>query len=205
MVPVGAAPDAGPTRLASPSAAEMLPALSVETKTKRRSFPPTKGKSVASGTGFTFEPGASCEEAISWPEVHGAASPAIDARINRALENDRWILGDGDTEQLRQCVVGQRMRASRGFEVVFNGKGVFAVRQTEMSAYEGGTHPWDPGPERWLAFDTQTGEPFTWKELVLESKGANDEVGKLLDRGVRSYVRDVNGNDPNALRSCWRR
>lgn len=182
----------------------MLPALIVETKTKTRSYPPTNGKIVPPGGGNSFEPGAKCEEVISWPEVHGAASPTVAARINRALENDRWIFGEEGIEEeiegLRKCVVGQRMRASRGFEVMFNSKGIFAVREAQTAQYEGGIHSWDPGPERWLAFDTQTGEAFTWKALLVESKQAYEKVGKLLDRCVRGYVRDVNGGDPDALR-----
>lgn len=187
----GALPDAQ----AKAAVAELRP-LTVETRKKERSARPAAGRPVPPGGGTAFEAAASCEEAIAWPTVHGSASPEIDERINRALRNDAWLLG-GDVVQ--KCVVGQRVRASRGFEVVWNASGIFAVRETESSQYEGSIHPWEPGKERWLAFDTRTGAPLGAAEILdLEADGNRAKVARLLERCVRKHVHDVNGDDPTA-------
>lgn len=189
--PAGSLPDAQPRE----AVAQLRP-LIVETRKKERSARPTSGRPVPPGGGTAFEAAASCEEAITWPAVHGSASPEIDERINRALRNDAWLL-DGDVFQ--KCVVGQRVRASRGFEVLWNTSGIFAVRETELSQYEGSIHPWEPGKERWLAFDTRTGAPVGTAEILdLEADGKRAKVARLLEQCVRKHVHDVNGDDPTA-------
>ena len=171
-------------------------ALAITTKTKVRSFPPSKNAAAPEGMGFSFEPNDECKEQLAWPEVKGAATPEIDASLNRALMNDAWIFSDENgLAQLRNCVVGERTQGSRGFEVMHNGNGVLAVRTRELTRYEGGTHPWDPGPEKWLVFDTKTGSAIAWKDLLDDSKGSLKKVAALLDRCVEAYVRDVNGGD----------
>jgi hypothetical protein len=183
--------------IAEPGSPHRPRALTIATKTRARSAPPKPGASTTPGTTSTFEPNAPCEESLAWPVVRGAATPEIDASISRALENDRWILDDTN---LSDCTVGRRARASRGFEVLMNDKGVLAVRQTETSQYEGSISPPSPGPERWLAFDVETGEAFSWRQLVGEAPSAKSSLAKLLSGCVRTYVREVNGGDEGALR-----
>jgi hypothetical protein len=187
---------ATPSASAEQASTGRLRPLTIETKKKSRQATAKRGTTVAPGAGATFEPNAPCEESISWPVVRGSATPEIDARINRALENDKWILAD---QNLSACETGQRARASRGFEVVLNDRGVLALRQVETSRYEGSVSPWNAGPERWLAFDVLTGAPLSWKDLVVESPATKASVAKLLDRCIRAYVKDVNGGDANAL------
>jgi hypothetical protein len=194
-------PPAPPPPSAAPIEAPRTDALKIETKTKARSFPPAKNSDAPQGgMGFSFEPSDECKEQLAWPEVKGAASAEIDASINRALVNDAWVFAHKeDFAQLRKCLVGERAQASRGFEVMHNANGVLAVRTRELTRYEGGTHPWDPGPEKWFVFDTKTGAKIAWKELLDDSKGSLQKVGTLLDRCVEAYVREVNGGDASAL------
>jgi hypothetical protein len=188
------------TTATTPPATSGVGALTIERKTKGRRFPPKKNARAQPAAGFAFEPNDECKEELSWPEVKGAASAAIDKAINQALANDGWFFTHKeDLHQLETCLVGERSQASRGYEVLFNDKGILAVRETSMARYEGGTHSWDPGPERWLAFDTTSGARLTWKDLLATSKTATRKTEALLDRCARSYVRDVNGNDPSAL------
>ncbi|MFO0640174.1 MAG: hypothetical protein U0183_13230 [Polyangiaceae bacterium] len=192
-----AIPPAGSVSPARPNGAvaELRP-LTVETRKKERSARPAAGRPVPPGGGTAFDTAAACEETITWPAVHGSASPETDERINRALRNEAWIL---DGEAFATCAVGHRVRASRGFEVVWNTKGIFAVRETESSQYEGSIHPWEPGKERWLAFDTRTGATLGAAEILdLEADGKRAKVAHLLERCVKQHVRDVNGDDPAA-------
>jgi len=79
------------------------------------------------------------------------------------------------------------------------GRGLFAVRQLEIARYEGGTHPWDPGVETWLAFDTRTGATIAKKDLLPTTKPAAAALGKLLDRCLVAYVRDAASGEAAAL------
>ncbi len=188
----------------SPPASVALPraeALTVETKTKVRAFPPKPPTSASAGTGgFAFEADEECKEQVAWPHVKGAATPEIDASINQTLMNDGWILQHKeDVAALETCARGERVQASRGYEVMLNESGVLAVRTTQLSRYEGSIHPWDPGPEKWFVFDTRTGAKIGWKELLDDTSGSLKKVGSLVDRCVEAYVRQVNGGDASAL------
>ena len=174
----------------------------VATRRKGRRFAPKAkpGAAPPPGGGFSFEPKEACTEDLAWPEIFGARSPQDELTMNRALTNDRWVLPEGSGgAQLRACLVGERVTVSRKFEVLLNRNGIFAVRQLEIARYEGGTHPWDPGVETWLAFDTRTGAAITKKDLLPSGKPAAAALGKLLDRCLISYVKDAVGGDAAAL------
>ncbi len=173
-------------------------ALVVTTKRNERHFPPSKNAHPSTG-GFAFDPKDECAETLAWPEVSGGATPEIDAAMNRALKNDQWILGKDSVAQLRACVTGERVKASRGFEIMLNAKGVLAIRETAMEQYEGSIHPFDPGPETWFVFDTSTGKRLTRADLLASSDAGIEAFNKLLDRCLRAYANDVNGGDPVAL------
>ncbi len=173
----------------------------VATRRKGRRFPPkAKAGAPPPAGGFAFEPKEACTEDLAWPEIFGARSPQDELTINQALTNDRWVLPESSGgAQLRACLVGERATASRKFEVLLNRSGIFAVRQQEVARYEGGTHPWDPGVETWLAFDTRTGAAITKKDVLPSAKPAAAALGKLLDRCLVAYVKDVVGGDAAAL------
>lgn len=174
----------------------------VATRRKGRRFPPKAkpGAGPPPTGGFAFEPKEACTEDLAWPEIFGARSPQDELAINRALTNDHWVLPESSGgAQLRACVIGERATASRKLEVLLNRNGVFAVRQLEIARYEGGTHPWDPGVETWLAFDTRTGAAITKKDLLPSGKPAAATLGKLLDRCLVAYVHDAVGGEAAAL------
>ena len=175
----------------------------VATRRKVRRFPPKanpEAKNPTGSTGFSFEPKEACVDEVTWPEVFGARSSQDEASINRALTNDKWVLAEKASDtQLRACLVGERATASRKFEVVLNRSGIFAVREREMTRWEGGTHPWDPGAESWLAFDTRTGASISKKDLLPTAKAATAALTRLLDKCLVAYVRDVVAGDASAL------
>jgi hypothetical protein len=172
----------------------------VATRRKARRFAPKPNPAAPPPGGFSFEPKAACTEDLAWPEIFGARAAQDELTINRALTNDRWVLPEGSGgAQLRTCLVGERATASRTFEVLLNRSGLFAVRERESARYEGGTHPWDPGVETWLAFDTRTGAAITKKDLLPTAKPAVAALGKLLDRCLVAYVRDAVGGEAPAL------
>ena len=172
----------------------------VVTRRKGRRFAPKPNPAAPPRGGFSFEPKEACTEDLTWPEIYGARSPQDEVNINRALTNDLWVLPEvSGGAQLRTCLVGERVTASRKFEVLLNRSGLFAVRQLEIARYEGGTHPWDPGVETWLAFDTRTGATITKKDLLPTAKPAAAALGKLLDRCLAAYVRDAVSGDAAAL------
>ena len=172
----------------------------VATRRKSRRFPARPSSEPRPAGGFAFEPKEACVEEVTWPEIFGARTPQDEISINRALTNDGWVLAErSGGAQLRACLVGERVTASRGFEVLLNRSGIFAVRERETARYEGGTHPWDPGVETWLAFDTRTGAAIGKKDLLPAAKPAAAALTRLLDRCLVAYVRDVAGGEPAAL------
>lgn len=175
----------------------------VATRRKARRFPPKANPAAKKDTGFTgfsFEPKEACVDEVTWPEVFGARSSQDEASINHTLTNDKWVIVEkaADT-QLRACLVGERATASRTFEVVLNRSGIFAVREREVARWEGGTHPWDPGAESWLAFDTRTGASIAKKDLLPTTKTATAALTRLLDKCLVAYVQDAVAGDANAL------
>ncbi|CAN5876483.1 hypothetical protein BH11MYX4_BH11MYX4_53680 [soil metagenome] len=172
----------------------------VATRRKARRFAPKPSPGARPAGGFAFEPKAACVEEVTWPEIYGARTPQDEIAINRALTNDAWVLAESSGgAQLRACLVGERVTASRSFEVLLNRSGIFAVRERETTRYEGGTHPWDPGVETWLAFDTRTGAAIGKKDLLPAGKPATAALSRLLDRCLVAYVRDVVGGEAAAL------
>ncbi|MDB4942634.1 MAG: hypothetical protein JWP97_2168 [Labilithrix sp.] len=167
----------------------------VVTRKKARRFPPHPSKAPrAQQGGFAFEPKQACTEEVSWPEIFGAPTAEIEASINRALTSDAWVFPDAQGgAQLRACVVGERSTGTRSFEVLMNRAGIFAVREHETSTFEGGTHPWDPGAESWLAFDTRTGTPLTKRALLPSTKAGEEALSKLLDRCVTVFMNNGGG------------
>ncbi len=172
----------------------------VATRRKGRRFAPKPNPAAPPKGGFSFQPKEACTEDLAWPEIFGARSPEDELTINRALTNDRWVLSEASGgAQLRTCLVGERATAQRKFTVLLNRSGLFAVRQLEIARYEGGTHPWDPGVETWLAFDTRTGATIAKKDLLPTAKPAAAALGKLLDRCLVAYVRDAASGEAAAL------
>lgn len=144
----------------------------VATKSKVRKFPPKKSDAGGPTGGFAFEKNESCIESISWPEVFGAPSAAVETALNAKLVSHKWVLDAASAKDLEACVAGDRVKANRIFDVLMNDASVLAIRSHETINYEGGTHPWDPGAESWLTFDTQTGTKLERKLLLDESKPA---------------------------------
>ncbi|MGK3998261.1 hypothetical protein [Sorangium sp. So ce1024] len=136
-------------------------ALLVATKKRARRFPPRPNPEPPAFLMGFFEPGEACSEELAWPEVFGAATPGAEAALNRALESSAWVFEQGHDAYLRACKVGERVAASRAFEVALNERGFLGIRSHDAMRHEGGTHPWDPGQERWHVLDTRTGAPVT--------------------------------------------
>ncbi|WP_437980883.1 hypothetical protein [Sorangium sp. So ce117] len=173
-----------PFDLASVGARDVL---LVATKKRARRFPPRPNPDGPSdGIGIPFEPGEACSEELAWPEIFGAATATSEAALNRALESGTWVFGPGDEASLRACKAGERMAASRTFEISLNEKGLLAVRSHDAMRYEGGTHPWDPGPERWQVLDAHTGAPVT--QLLDRSAASKKALRPLLERCLASFA-----------------
>ncbi|WP_437812607.1 hypothetical protein [Sorangium sp. So ce1078] len=172
-----------PFDLASVGARDVL---LVATKKRARRFPPQPNPEEPPGLIGFFEPGEPCSEELAWPEVFGAATPGAEVAINRSLESSAWVFRPEDEGSLRACKRGARMAASRTFEVALNEKALLGIRSRDAMRYEGGTHPWDPGGERWHVLDARTGAPVT--ELLDRSPSAKKALRPLLDRCLAPFT-----------------
>lgn len=158
-------------------------AVLVATRKRTRTFAP-KPRTTAKGdwAGFDFGKNEPCVDEASWPEVFGAATPEIERTINQALRHEEFVAGKLEEEPLRACVTGERAKFHRVVEVLHAADGIVSVRMRDMAEWEGGTHPWDPGEERWHTFDTRTGRALARADLIAPSAASNAQVKKLVAR-----------------------
>ncbi|MGK3968515.1 hypothetical protein WMF38_30580 [Sorangium sp. So ce118] len=161
-------------------------ALLVATKKRARRFPPQPDPGAPAGQIGFFEPGEPCSEELAWPEVFGAATPQVEAAINRRLESSEWVFRQQAEEGLRACKVGERTAASRAFEVALNERGFLGIRSHDATRSEGGTHPWDPGGELWYVLDARTGAPVT--DPLDRSPASRKALQPILERCLAPFT-----------------
>ena len=173
---------------------ELRDEMIVATRRKIRRFPPRPRTTPHTDGGFEFDAKDPCTDEVRWPEIFGARSPQDERAINKALTNDAWVFTEpGGDAQLRKCVIGERAEGHRTFEILLNRNGLFAVREVDSTRFEG-THPWDPGPESWLAFDTRSGATIAKRDLLPTAKPAAAALTRLLDRCTADYLHDAVGD-----------
>jgi hypothetical protein len=160
-------------------------------KSPRHVAPKSGGEPRSDWVGFEFDKNAPCFDDHAWPEIFGAASPAIEQTINASLVRDEPVLDPDSARDMRACKRGERVQASRRFEVRLAAAGLLAIRSYETIKVENGTHPWDPGKEEWRTFDTHTGDELDKAALLPATKEGKAALQKVVFRCARAWAKTI--------------